>query len=427
MKINIPLLPYQKRLMHSKKPTLAFVAGTGTGKTWFIPRYLFTKMSEKKEEIQRMGAKVAEITHGIYIVSAPTTLMIYRNPLKYIKAFFDFYKIQYTFNKHEMLMTVFNGKTILGEIYFITAEKPERMQGVHADGIVGDEAGLYSKLWWDTAVQRRTYCGGWIMLTTTPYAENWLKTDIVDKAGTDNTIELVRPRTQDNPYYPKENIELARQALPNWKFRMMYEAQFTVPEGLIYKNINIIKPFPIDKSWYKFGGIDFGWNHPTAITRFAVNPRGDIFQYTEWKRSEVTTDTMYNELSKEPISYWADYAQKENMENLKLRGVRLELADKSVMNGITRVVSLFKRKKLHIFSNLPLTIDEYSTYKWAVDKNEKATDKPVKTNDDLMDASRYPLYTIKNLDTIINARERMPDWMRQEYTNNVRMDVNIYQ
>jgi len=111
-KIHINLLPYQKRLLFSKKPYLALIGGTGTGKTYFLPRWLYVKMSQNPGEE--------------WIVSAPTREMLKRNPVKYIRKFFDENGIKYEFNKADLVMEVKN----LGVIYFISAETPDRMQEI---------------------------------------------------------------------------------------------------------------------------------------------------------------------------------------------------------------------------------------------------------------------------------------------------------
>ncbi len=126
--IRINLLPYQKRLLISGKPYLALIGGTGTGKTYFLPRWLYIKMCNFPGEE--------------WIVSAPTREMLKRNPIKYIRKFFDENGIKYEFNKADLVMEVHG----LGTIYFISAETPDRMQGIHAKGIVGDEAGLFDRL-----------------------------------------------------------------------------------------------------------------------------------------------------------------------------------------------------------------------------------------------------------------------------------------
>lgn len=376
--IRLGFLPYQARLILSNKPFLALIGGTGTGKTYFLPRWLYIKMGENPGEE--------------WIVSAPTREMLKRNPIKYIRKFFDENGIGYEFNKADLVMEVKN----LGVIYFISAETPDRMQGIHAKGIAGDEAGLFDRLWWDTAVQRIAYKKGQILLTTTPYSHNWLKTEVWDRwiAG-DPNFHVENPSSLDNPYYPRQEYERAKRTLPEWKFKMLFEGKFTKPAGLIYDDYETVEPFDIPESWYRFGGVDFGFNNPFAVIWLAENPQtGEIYAYKEFKRSGLTVDDMEKVLKKEKCSvYYGDPASKETLETLKSRGINIRPAKKDVLAGISFVQSLFKSRKLKVFRNLVYTLDELNSYQWETDRTGEILDKPRKENDHLCDALRYSVFT----------------------------------
>ena len=377
-KIQINLLIYQKKLLVSQKPYLALIGGTGCGKTYFLPRWLYVRMCQNPNEE--------------WIVSAPTREMVKRNPIKYIKKFFDENGIKYEFNKADLVMEVRG----LGTIYFISAETPDRMQGIHAKGIVGDEAGLFDRLWWDTAVQRIAYKKGQILLTTTPYSHNWLKTEVWDKWIEGNpAFHVENPSSLDNPFYPREEYERAKRTLPEWKFKMLFEGKFTKPAGLIYDNYETVEPFPIPESWYRFGGVDFGFNNPFAVIWLAENPEtGEIYAYKEFKKSGLTVDDMEKVLKKEKCSvYYGDPASKETLETLRARGINIRPAKKDVLAGISFVQSLFKSRKLKIFKNLIYTIDELNSYQWETDRTGEILDKPRKENDHIMDSLRYSVFT----------------------------------
>ena len=97
------------------------------------------------------------------------------------------------------------------------------MQGIHAAGIFGDEAGLFPKDWIDVAIQRVTFTGGFIELYTTWYDLGWLDTKVYQpfKDG-DQNILVVNPPSWLNPHYPIDHIIKAKQTLPTWRFDMMY-------------------------------------------------------------------------------------------------------------------------------------------------------------------------------------------------------------
>ena len=375
--VKINLLPYQLRLLKSTKPYTALIGGTGCGKTFFLPRWLYVRMH------QHPGNE--------WVVSAPTREMLKRNPIKYIAAFFDDLGIRYDFNKADLVMNLGG----LGVVYFISAETPHRMQGIHAKGIVGDEAGLFDRLWWDTAVQRIAYKRGQILLLTTPYSQNWLKTEVWDRwmAGDEN-FHVENPTSLDNPFYPKDEYERAKRQLPDWKFRMLFEGKFTKPAGLIYPEYETVEPFEIPADWYVFGGVDFGFNNPFAVVWIAEDPESGVFYiFAEFKKSGLTIDDMEKVLKTRRCIYYADPASKEALETLKMRGIDIRPAKKDVLSGITFVQGLFKSGRLKVFKNLRYLIDELNSYQWEMDRTEQLLDKPRKENDHLCDAARYALFT----------------------------------
>jgi hypothetical protein len=308
--------------------------------------------------------------------------------------FFREIGLKHEYNKTEQIFTLPYG---IGVIYGISAENPDRMQGIHARGIVGDEAGMFPRLWWDTAIQRVGFHGGQILLTTTPYAENWLKTEVYDPwlAG-DGRIEWVNPRSIDNPYYPRGEYEDARKRLPNWKFKLLYEGQFARPAGLIYPVVEICDPFPLPREWLRVRGLDFGFHNPTAIIDLARDNNGNWYAWREFKAVEMSLPEVARELHGDPqVNTYADPSGKQMLETLRREGLRVYAAGNEVLPGISLVHDFLKTGRLKIFRNLKHTIDELNTYSWEMDRNDNLLDRPRKENDHLMDALRYALFTVE--------------------------------
>jgi len=379
--MDFTLIDYQHRVLESSAPYTGIIGGTGTGKTYFAPLWLYTRM------VQHPGYE--------WIVSSPTYNMLMRNPWKYINRQWKERKIKFHPNKSGD-----GGPTIEtphGTVYFISAETPDRMQGIHAKGIIGDEAGLYPRLWYETAIQRLSLNSGQMMLITTPYGLNWLKTDCFDPfLSGDKDFYFETPASYQNPKYPLEEIARAKRKLPDWKFRMMYLGQFVKPAGLIYPEYQTVDPFPIPEDWTIGRGLDFGFNHPTAIPLIAEAPDGTFYVIDDFKRSGLTLDSLYGILSERTVhDTYADYAQKQDLETLRARGLDIRYADKAVLPGILYLSELLRTGRLKVFSTCKHLIDELNTYAWATDRNEQMTDAPNKKagNDDLLDALRYYLYT----------------------------------
>jgi len=381
--VKIETLSYQTKFADKalNDPTvkyLGFIAGTGTGKTYLLPRLLYAMMNKYKGEE--------------WIVSAPSIQMLKNNPIAYTARFFhsidlDFYDC---FHKSDKVY-----ESALGKVHFISAETPDRMQGIHAKGIFGDEAGLFKILWWLTAVQRVSFKKGKILLFTTPYNLNWLKTEVYDKfLQRDPNFYIINPRSIDNPFYPIEEYYNAQKRLPEWKFKMLYEAKFSKPYGLIYPEYKTCRPFEIPANWPRYGGADHGYNDPFTVIKVAHDLDNDqYYAYEEFYKTGMMPDEMVDILQAEDIPYYIDPENKTLNEYFKRKSINVRIPDKSVMAGLIATNAILKTGKLIIFDNLINTIDEMNSYQYAIDKNENLIDKPQDGHDHLMDALRYVVNT----------------------------------
>jgi len=380
---SLTLIDYQRQFIEAKQKIVALIGGTGCGKTFLLPVALLYKAIR----YYRNEKKLIEV-----IVLAPTHKMLLRNPLKYIEQTFAEYSIAYTLNKSEMTI-----RFTFGVIYLISAESYDSMQGIHTQLIIMDEAGLMGRPVLDTALQRLAFHGGQLLILSTPYGRNhWLKTEVYDAwLNEEPNVFVVNPRSFDNPFYPESEIERARKMLPEWKFRMFFEAEFTRPSGLIFEEVHYIAPFKLPAGLIYFRGLDFGFNNPNAIVQLALDPNNNevIYLIGEWKRAQTNIDDLDIVLKQGKGPIYADPAGKDALETLRRRGHPIYEAKKNVLAGISMLDALFRRRKLLVFDNLPMIRDELSSYVWLVDKHERLTDRPTKDNDHLIDALRYAIFT----------------------------------
>ena len=54
-----------------------------------------------------------------------------------------------------------------------------------------------------------------------------------------------------------------------------------------------IASFEIPRHWPLIGGIDFGWDHPTAAVRLAVDPDADCLYVTHAYRQREMTPVLH--------------------------------------------------------------------------------------------------------------------------------------
>ena len=302
---RIKLLDYQYELLRRDERYKGFIGGTGTGKTFFIPIYLLYKMGTHK------GKE--------WIVSSPSYGMLKRTVWKYVREGFKRYGISYTENKSDMTI-----ETDDGIIYFISAETYERMQGIHAKGIIGDEAGLYDREWWDTAVQRVAFTGGEILLTTTPYSPlHWLKLEFYDRwQRGDKDFFVVNPTSLENPYYPEEEYERAKRRLPKWRFNLLFNAIF---------------PEESDNALFNLKNLEECIN----LDAYQVNSINEDFEIY------ITVDVAREGNDESVIVIWEGYAiqdiikiEKNNLRELESRIIQIanELQEANTDKEITIIV-----------------------------------------------------------------------------------------
>ena len=179
-----------------------------------------------------------------------------------------------------------------------------------------------------------------------------------------------------------------------------------VSEGLVFENWHI-EAFDIkevtkeaDWQWRHVFGLDYGYtNDPTAFIAAAVNPdKKLVYVYDEhYARKMLNTDIagmiIRKGYQKERIR--ADSAEPKSNEDLRRLGItRVIPAEKgadSIMNGIAQL----QEYKIIIHPLCKHTATEISTYCFEKDRAGVVQNRPVDTDNHLMDALRYAMCDIK--------------------------------
>lgn len=199
-----------------------------------------------------------------------------------------------------------------------------------------------------------------------------------------------------NPFVPqkiRDEIEALKDV--DYELWKVYARGMTGKiEGLIYRNWDIVDEFPEDSFIDKCYGLDFGYNHPTALVEVGWTETATYWRELIYESKLTTADLITRmralNLAKSK-QIWADAARPDTIEELSQAGFNIKPADKSVKDGINSV----KSKPLKLYRS-PGLVKEIRAYKWKTDKNGKPVDEPIKINDDGMDAGRYATYNGMN-------------------------------
>ncbi len=174
----------------------------------------------------------------------------------------------------------------------------------------------------------------------------------------------------------------------------------------------ICDDFDIPKHYLILAGIDFGYDHPTAISWVALDPDNDvIYVYDEYRRSKETPITHASALNSRsrgiPVAFPHDGLQHDKGSGIQLAqqyrdlGVYM-LADhftnppaegklngnNSIEAGISEMLQRFETGRLQIFKSCQETLEELRLY-------HRKNGKVVAIKDDLISAMRYATLSIE--------------------------------
>lgn len=290
-------------------------------------------------------------------------------------------------NKTDQLYTYPLG----GYLEFFSVEDSKRVRGPSRDILHINELNLVSLDTWRqlTLRTKKVVIGDY-----NPIDEfHWIYEEVLPRKD----CKFIQTTYRDNPFLSVEQIreiELYESIDPNfWKVFGLGERG--TAEATIYKHHQTFDGQPY--SDYCFG-LDFGFNHPNALVKVALNEKRLYLEQCFYK-SHVTTPELIQAIKPivERKYVYCDSSRPEIIAELKKAGINAREADKTVKEGIDfmRSNAIFVHKE---------SVDlqkELRSYKWKTMPNGRIIDEPVKMFDDLVDAARYGAisYKVKKMAT----------------------------
>jgi PBSX family phage terminase large subunit len=373
---------FQEQALLSKKRITALCAGIQSGKTKTGPYW--------------MGLHVAAAQPGQNaIICAPTYKVLSQATLP---NFLEVYRHYGTYHKADSKFVFHNDVTV----WIRSLSDPHSIEGItNVVAVWGDEAGLFSRYAWENVSGRSAFLQAPILLTTTPYALNWLYHLWQEwTKGARDDVEFIQFRSRDNPHFPVEEYERQRRLLDPRRFAMKYEGQFGQMVGLVYPEINRVPSFVLPEGTRKYAGVDWGYTHPFALSILAKTPDEKIYQVGEYQQTGLITDDIVRVCQQRRQLYGielfiCDPAEPDKIEALNRGGCPAIAANNEIRRGVDRVTELLNAKTLWVFEDeCPHTLDEFATYHYPELSELKIDDDakeqlPVDANNHNMDATRY--------------------------------------
>lgn len=285
-------------------------------------------------------------------------------------------------NKSEQIYTFPNGSMV----EFFSVDDEQKIRGRKRDIAWCNEA---NELYFDDFTQLNMRTEHKLIFDYNPSDNSsWLY-----ELPAEDTV-MIRSTYKDNPFLPKsirnqiEDLKRTDEAL----YQIYALGQKAVSKSNIYSNWTFMTHRPARFTSYVYG-LDFGYNHPTALMRVYWHER-DIFIEPVIYESYLTTTMLIEKMGQlnieKEITILADYARPEIIAEMVNSGYDVINANKVVKKGIDYV----KTFGVYCMENKDIK-REYDNYKWKK-IGDHITDEPVKLFDDAMDAVRYAVTYIKD-------------------------------
>lgn len=260
------------------------------------------------------------------------------------------------------------------------------------------------------SLTRTNATGGIVYMTFTPLKgmTGTVKRFVLDKSpGTIVTTMTI----DDAEHYTAEQRIAIINSYPAHEREARTKGIPTLGSGRIFaltEDSIKVEPFEIPKHWAQICGIDFGWDHPSAAVKLALDRDLDVIYVVAAHRQKEQTPLLFASTVK-PWGDWLPWAwPHDGLQHDKGSGVALKeqyksqglnmLDDKAthapedgekegtggngVEAGLMDMLDRMQTGRLKVFSTLTDWFEEFRMY-------HRKDGKVVKLDDDLMSATRY--------------------------------------
>jgi phage terminase large subunit len=164
-------------------------------------------------------------------------------------------------------------------------------------------------------------------------------------------------------------------------------------DGLIYPDIELIDEMPPADGLREIGGVDFGFHDPTAIVRVLADHGrkcayiDEIAYQREMRNGDITAALVGAAFSR-ATNIWADAAEPKSIAELRNLGLWVVPSVKGA-DSINSGIDTMRRYPINVTRRSVNISKEMKVYKFKVDRDGNATNKPIDKFNHAMDAARY--------------------------------------
>lgn len=300
-----------------------------------------------------------------------------------------------------------------GTIEVKSADNPDSLRGEGLDRVVLDEAAFMRESAWRESLRPALSDRmGDALFISTPKGRNWFYRLFQRGVRREPGWCSWQLPTASNPFIPRAELAAAEAELPGWVFQQEYDGRFVAFAGRVYqdfdpdgRHIFSIEDGPRPAYIEHWGGIDFGFRNPFAVTVAGETADGCLEFHTEVNKVRLGTDAKVAEIQalqeRYPVRrYFADPEDPATIYDLQRAGLPVYPCPRAegpmeswIINGVALVEARMKAEPPAILfsaEGCPDTIATLDSYHYPEEKeNKRVLEVPVKDADHLPDSVRY--------------------------------------
>ena len=394
MSLSDVFTPKQKQVVHAYLNEdfkyMILAGAVRSGKT-YIDNFLFLMdLKRAKQLAEKNGDK-----HPQYILAGYSSGTIYNNVISSLEKQFGF-DLRTDRHGHYSLFGIDIVPAFTGSIRGLGS-----IRGMTSYGAYINEASLAVEDVFQEIVSRCSVEHSHIIADTNPdNPQHWLKTKFIDNEDPKARTVYYHFTIDDNPTLAPDYVESLKAS----KSGMFYERDilglWVTGEGVVYsdfdKSTMVIDRDKLPDNLTYTAGVDWGFDHPTAIMVVGHDDKGNYYLVDEAYGQFQQVDPHWIGIAQEfrkkygaNMPFWCDTARTEHIRNFQQHHINAKYGYKNVLDGVEKVAALIKQHKFYVVDGAaPNFINEIYQYVW-----DEKTGAPVKDHDHAQDAVRYCIAT----------------------------------
>lgn len=251
---------------------------------------------------------------------------------------------------------------------------------------------------------RTNATGGLVLMTFTPLlGMSKVVRRFISEESPDRKV--VRMGIKDALHYTDEERARIIASYPEHEREARTEGLPMLGEGAVFpvaRQAISWDATPIPAHWARLCGLDFGWDHPTAMAWIALDRDSDVIYVYDCHKQSKATPVIHAATIKArgdwiPVAWPHDGLQHDKgsgeqlAEQYRRQGVRMleqratfEDGSNGLEAGVMEMLDRMQTGRLKVASHLEPLFDEIGTY-------HRENGRIVKENDDLISAVRYAI------------------------------------